>query len=117
MSSLSGPPQIEVKYAEQFPALFNPQSDEPWTFTNGLANTFRVQTFNLTTNGKTDSYLLQGGLRWQTVRLLTTHSVALSLVGLKSTEAHIPASEVPGRFRTSNILYNGIWDLELVWSK
>lgn len=99
MSSLSGPPQIEVKYAEQFPALFNPQSDEPWTFTNGLANTFR------------------GGLRWQTVRLLTTHSVALSLVGLKSTEAHIPASEVPGRFRTSNILYNGIWDLELVWSK
>lgn len=111
VSSLSGPTQIEVKYAEQFPALLNPQSDGPWTFTNGLANTFRVQTFNLTATGKTESFMLQGGLRWQTVRLLTSHSVVFSSVGLNSTAAHVPASEVPGRFSTSNILYNGIWDL------
>ncbi|KAK4550353.1 hypothetical protein LTR36_003320 [Oleoguttula mirabilis] len=109
--ALSAPTQIEVKYAEQWPALAEPQSDGPWTYTNGLANTFRVETFNLTVAGRVESFFVQGGQRWQTVRLLTNTTVTFSAVGLKATSAHVPVGDVPGQFATSNAVYNGIWAL------
>ncbi|KAK6431234.1 hypothetical protein LTR95_012605 [Oleoguttula sp. CCFEE 5521] len=111
VAELSGPAQIEVKYSEEYDALLEPQSDGPWTFSNGLSNTFRRETFNLTSTGLTESYFVQGGQRWQTVRLLTSHPITFTSIGFRATSAHIAADDVPGQLRTSNSIYNDIWDL------
>ena len=67
----SGTGQIEVEYTEDFDGLNQVYSDGPWTFVNGLMNTFRTETFNITGSGVFQSPLLQGGQRWQSVSLLT----------------------------------------------
>lgn len=111
VASLSGPTQVEVKYAEQYPALANPNSDGPWTFANGLANTFRVETFNLTGIGRRQSFFIQGGQRWETVEILTDTTITFKSVGFNASSSHIEADDVPGQFHSSNPIYNGIWDL------
>ncbi|KAK5112254.1 hypothetical protein LTR62_004415 [Meristemomyces frigidus] len=111
IASLSAPTQIEVKYSEQYNALADAQSDGPWTFVNGLANTFRMETFILTSTGRTESFFIQGGQRWETVRLLTNTTVTFSAIGMNASSAHIPAADLPAKFSTSNDLFNGIWNL------
>ncbi|KAJ5343066.1 hypothetical protein MYU51_016253 [Penicillium brevicompactum] len=109
---LSGPVQIEAKYTEAKNGLESPSGDGPWTFSNGLSNTFRVETFNVTTPGKFQSYFIQGGLRWQTLRLLNTDgSVRICGVGIRSQNDQTPISELPGSFESSNSMYNDIWAL------
>ena len=70
-----------------------------------------METFNLTQPGRTQSFFVQGGQRWETVRLLTDTVVSFNAVGLNTSSAHIPAANVPGQFHTSNAIYNDIWDL------
>lgn len=83
----------------------------PWTYSNGLSNTFRVETFNLTEPGRVESFFIQGGQRWETVTLLSNETVRLSSVGFKATSDHFASDEAPAQFSTSNQLYNQIWDL------
>ena len=111
VASLSGPTQVEVKYAEQYPALANPNSDGPWTYSNGLANAFRVETFNLTQSGRSQSFFIQGGQRWETVRLLTDTTITFNSVGMNASSSHIGATEVSGKFSSSDPIYNEIWNL------
>lgn len=70
-----------------------------------------METFNLTQPGRTQSFFIQGGQRWETIRLLTDTTITFNAVGLNTSSAHIQADDVPGQFRTSNAIYNGIWDL------
>ncbi|KAK4506260.1 hypothetical protein PRZ48_004225 [Zasmidium cellare] len=109
--SLSAPTQIEVKYAEDFTALDNPYSDGPWTFSNGLSNTFRTETFNLTEPGRFESYFVQGGQRWMTARLLTSTTVSFAEIGFRSTAEHVATDSTIGQFSSSNSVYDRIWDL------
>lgn len=111
VESLSDATQIEVKYSEEFPALALPQSDGPYTFTIGLANAFRVETIDLTRPGKLQSYFIQGGQRWQTLRLLTNTTIVLSEVGFNSTAPLLEPSQLPGKLKTSNPVYNELFDL------
>ena len=111
VTALSGPTQLEVKYAEQFVALANPNSDGPWTFILGLSNSFRVESFDITDVGYTKSFFIQGGQRWETVRLLTNTTLTLGSVGQRSSSAHVPTQDIPGKFSTSDGIYNKIWDL------
>jgi hypothetical protein len=111
ISSFSAPAQIEVKYAEKLPALSAPQSDGPWTFTNGLSNTLRIENFNITDPGRLQSFFVQGGQRWQTIRLLTNGSMTFSSLGINSTAAHVEPANLPGKFSTSNNLYTEIFDI------
>ncbi|KAI9730686.1 MAG: hypothetical protein M1834_005654 [Cirrosporium novae-zelandiae] len=112
VSSLgSGPVQIEVKYTEPFEGLNHPWGDGPWTYNSGLANTWRVETFNVTNTGYFDSYFIQGGQRWESVRLLTEGSIAFSEVGFKSIVSQIDVDSLPGHFECSNEDYNEIWRL------
>jgi hypothetical protein len=82
ISAISGPTQIELKYTEEFAGLNNIYGDGPWTFANGLSNTFRTETFEITKPGPLQSFFLQGGLRWQSITLLTNTSVTFSSIGL-----------------------------------
>jgi hypothetical protein len=109
--TLSGPAQIEVKYAEEFAALSNPFSDGPWTFSNGLANTFRVETFNVTSPGYLESFFVQGGQRWESLRLLTNGTVEIDQVGFRLTSAHADPRTLPGSLNTTNEVYNRIFNL------
>lgn len=61
VSAFSGVVQIEVTYSEEYSGLLQPFSDGPWTFSNGLSNTFRVETFNITNTGYLESFFVQGG--------------------------------------------------------
>lgn len=108
---LSAPAQIEVKYSESFVSLNSQFSDGPWTYSNGLSNTFRVETFNLTRPGRIESFFVQGGQRWETVRLLSNETISLTAVGLRATSDHLASADVPGQLRTSSELYGEIWNL------
>jgi hypothetical protein len=111
IDSLSDATQIEVKYSEEFPALALPQSDGPYPYTVGLANSFRIETLNLTEPGKLQNYFVQGGQRWQTLRLLTNTTVTLSEVGFNSTAPLLKPSQLLGKLSTSNPTYDGLFDL------
>ncbi|KAI7155051.1 Six-hairpin glycosidase [Hortaea werneckii] len=103
--------EIEVKYAEQFVALSHPESDGPWTFSNGLSNSFRVERFSLTKAGPVQSFFVQGAQRWMTIELLSNSSVTFAKVGFEATSAHSSASELPAQLNTSNPTYDSIWGL------
>ncbi|KAL4930987.1 putative alpha-L-rhamnosidase C [Aspergillus undulatus] len=110
--SLSGTVQIEAKYSEAKPGLDVPYADGPWAFQNQLSNTFRVETFNITTPGQIKSYFQQGGQRWQSLRLLNhDRNVRICGAGIQSLNERRPVNELPGYFESSNPLYNEIWAL------
>ncbi|KAM3423867.1 hypothetical protein BST61_g1263 [Cercospora zeina] len=111
VQALSARTQVEVKYAEDFTAFDNPYSDGPYTFANGLSSSFRTETFELSQLGRQQAYFLQGGQRWQTVRLLTNTTVTFRSIGLNLTSENEPASAFVGQLHTSNELYDKIWDL------
>jgi hypothetical protein len=110
--SISAPVQIEAKYSEAKNGLENASGDGPWTFSNGLANTFRVETFNVTEPGHIESYFIQGGLRWQKLRLLNAKgSVRICGAGVRSLNDRTSVDTLPGYFKSSNSSYNDIWAL------
>ncbi|PMD47005.1 glycoside hydrolase family 78 protein [Hyaloscypha variabilis F] len=82
VESVSGKVQIEVKYSEEFSGLNNNFSDGPFSFAVGLANTYRVETFEVTETGSFQAYLIQGGQRWQSIRLLTSGIITFSSIGV-----------------------------------
>lgn len=111
VSALSGIVQIEVKYTEEFGGLLQPYADGPWTFSNGLANSFRVETFNITEIGSLESFFVQGGQRWQSARLITNGSVTIGDLGLRATSSNIDSDKLPGHVVTGNKVYDRIFDL------
>ncbi|KAE8345118.1 hypothetical protein BDV24DRAFT_148538 [Aspergillus arachidicola] len=111
VSSLSQPVQLEVKYSEEFNGLNHPFSDGPYSFSNQLGNTFRVETFNITKAGRVTSSLLQGGQRWQSIRLLTSGTVTLSHVGFDATIDTVEPEDLPGQFSCDDDVLNEIWKL------
>ncbi|KAE8334041.1 Six-hairpin glycosidase-like protein [Aspergillus sergii] len=111
VSSLSQPVQLEVKYSEEFNGLNHPFSDGPYSFSNQLGNSFRVETFNITKTGRVTSSLLQGGQRWQSIRLLTSGTVTLSQVGFDATIDTVEPEDLPGQFSCDDDVLNEIWKL------
>ncbi|KAL4954392.1 Six-hairpin glycosidase-like protein [Aspergillus filifer] len=110
--TLPSPVQIEVKYTEAKSGLYEPFADGPWSFQNELANTFRVETFNITQTGYIESYFQQGGQRWQSLRLLNSNAnITICGVGIRSSNERKEVHELPGYFECSNPLYNEIWAL------
>ncbi|KAL4771981.1 Six-hairpin glycosidase-like protein [Aspergillus nidulans var. acristatus] len=114
VASISGPDaiQLEAKYSEARHGLDEPFADGPWTFSNGLVNSFRVETFNITRPGHVESFFQQGGQRWQGLRLLNNDTtVRLCGVGIRSLNERTEVGQLPGYFASSNPLYNEIWAL------
>ncbi|KAL4965459.1 putative alpha-L-rhamnosidase C [Aspergillus stella-maris] len=110
--SLSSPVQMEAKYTEAKYGLYEPFADGPWSFQNELANTFRVETLNITRPGYIESYFQQGGQRWQSLRLLNDDAnVTICGVGIRSLNERREVGALPGSFECSNPLYNEIWNL------
>ena len=110
--SISSPVQVEAKYSESRLALDEPFADGPWTFSNELANTFRVETFNVTEPGPVQSFFLQGGLRWQRLQLLSPESsIKICGIGMRSANDRTAVDALPGHFECSNPMYNKIWAL------
>ncbi|KXS10019.1 glycoside hydrolase family 78 protein [Gonapodya prolifera JEL478] len=103
--------QIEVKYSETFGALNLEYSDGPYYFVTGLANSFRVETFNVTSTGRLSAFQIQGGQRWQSIRLLSKGSVTISNVGFKASFQSLSYDELPGQFESDDNELNEIWKL------
>lgn len=103
--------QIEVKYSEELSGLWNSNADGPWTFSNGLSNTFRVETFEIKESGYLESFFVQGGQRWQSIRLLSNGSITFNSIGLRATSEHMHPNQLPGHMKTDNPTYNKIFDL------
>ncbi|KAF7891701.1 hypothetical protein EAF00_008003 [Botryotinia globosa] len=108
---ISGKVQIEVKYSEEFQGLITNFSDGPFPFATGLSNTYRVETFELNETGPFQAFLLQGGQRWQSIRLLTSGSVTFSTIGFTASVSDIDVSTLPGGFESDNVMLNDIWAL------
>lgn len=106
-----GPVQVEFKYSEAWNGLQAPLGDGPFPFAVTLANTYRIETFIIDKPGRVESYFLQGGLRWQSVRLLSNGTATLSVVGIRSSVSILPLNELPGSLMSSNELYNKVWQL------
>ncbi|KAE8153050.1 Six-hairpin glycosidase-like protein [Aspergillus avenaceus] len=111
VDSLTNPVQVEVKYSEEFEGLNSPFGDGPYTFANQLGNSFRVETFNITETGRLRSSLLQGGQRWQSMRLLTDGDVSFSAVGFEATIDPVEPEDLPGQFSCDDETLNEIWKL------
>jgi hypothetical protein len=111
VSSLTGAVQVEVKYTEEFEGLNQPFSDGPFAYSNQLGNTFRVETFNITSSGRLVALLLQGGQKWQSLRLLTPGSVSFSAVGFEATVDTVLPEDLPGQFSSDDEVLNEIWKL------
>ncbi|KAJ5221604.1 uncharacterized protein N7469_010491 [Penicillium citrinum] len=111
IGALNGPVQIEVKYSEPYDGLHQPWSDGPYTFSTSLANGFRVETFNITKTGMLKSPLIQGGQRWQSVRLIAGHSLTFTRLGFVSTVSDTDPKKYPSQFHSDNELFNEIWKL------
>jgi hypothetical protein len=109
VSDLQVAVQIEVKYSEEFSGLENVNSDGPFLFSVGLSNSYRVETFFINSTGDFTAFLLQGGERWQSIKLLTNGSITFTKVGF---EASITQFEnLPGQFMSDDSLLNDIWML------
>lgn len=111
VSASSGMVQVEVKYTEMYSGLLQPYSDGPWTYSNGLSNTFRVETFNITAPGYMESFFVQGGQRWQTVRLITNGSVTFNHVGFRLTSSNLDADALPGQLKTGDEVKDRVFNL------
>ncbi|KAK1995306.1 Six-hairpin glycosidase [Colletotrichum falcatum] len=111
IASLSAPAQIEVKYTEHFDGLSHPFGDGPFSFTNQLGNSFRVETFDVAATGRLASPLLQGGQKWQSIRLLTNGTVGISGVGFAATIDTAEPEDLPGKFDSDDETLNEIWKL------
>jgi hypothetical protein len=83
----------------------------PRLYANGLMNSFRTETFNITQAGTTESFFIQGGQRWQTVTLLSNTSVTINSVGFKASVEIQPTDNLVGSFSASNDIYDGLWSL------
>ncbi|RDW64620.1 hypothetical protein BP6252_10271 [Coleophoma cylindrospora] len=111
VESVSGKVQIEVKYSEQFDGLSSNFSDGPFPIQVALSNTYRVETFEITSPGEFQAYLLQGGQRWQSIRLLTDGTVTFSAVGFKASVQKLDINNLPGSFQSDDDNLNEIWKL------
>lgn len=108
---LEKPVQVELRFSEAFIYLKDPWSDGPYLFNTGQANSFRVETFNITQPGCYKSRFVQGGQRWQALRLLTDSFVTIRNVGLESTINTVEVRDLPGAFSCSDNILNDIWKL------
>lgn len=112
VTTTSGPSvQIEVRYSESLVGLSHENADGPWTFSNGLSNTFRIETFEIADSGYLESFFVQGGQRWQSIRVLGEGTITLDRVGFRATSGHADANKLPGHLETSNDIYNRVFDL------
>ncbi|KAK2012488.1 Six-hairpin glycosidase [Colletotrichum eremochloae] len=111
VTSLSAPAQIEVKYTEHFDGLNHPFGDGPFAFSNQLSNSFRVETFEVATTGRLASPLIQGGQKWQSIRLLTNGTVGISSAGFAATIDTAEPEDLPGQFDSDDETLNEIWKL------
>lgn len=114
ITHVSQPLQLEVKYSEAFFGLAHPWSDGPYPFSTGLSNSFRVETFNITAPANLTAPLLQGGQRWQSIRLLTPGSVTFQHVGFEATVDTTEVQDLPGQFDSDDDLLNSVWKLGAV---
>ena len=109
--SLSGVVQIQVKYADKISELFQPYSDGPWTFSNGLSNMFRVETSKGTEIGYIESFVVQGVQRWQSAKLVPNRFVTIDHLGLRSTAEDIPVSDLPAYLKAQDKVLKTMFDL------
>jgi len=103
--------QLSLKYSEPYNGLGLEYSDGPFLFSSGLANSFRTETFNISSPGLKTSFFIQGGQRWQTITLLSSSSITISNVGFRASVDIISKDSLPGAFSASNSVYDDVWDI------
>lgn len=112
ISNLDTPVQVEVKYSEEYRGLEAPFGDGPFLYGNQVGANFRVETLNLTVPGEHEAFLVQGGQRWQSIRLLDDdRNVTFSNVGFRASFPNVIPEDEPGQFSSDNERLNSIWRL------
>lgn len=111
ISKTEGPVQVEVKYSEPYAGLQHQWGDGPYTFSTSLSNAFRVETLNITHTGRVQSPLIQGGQRWQSIRLIAGNTISFTRIGFIPTVNDTDPEKYPGQFHSDNALFNEVWKL------
>ncbi|KAH7018758.1 glycoside hydrolase family 78 protein [Ilyonectria destructans] len=111
VKSISGPVQIEVKYSEQASGLNQTHADGPFPYAVTLSNTYRVETYKITKPGRIDAFLLQGGQRWQSIKLISGGQVTFSSISFTSSVPVIDVENLPASFLCDDENLNEIWKL------
>ncbi|ORY21516.1 Six-hairpin glycosidase-like protein [Naematelia encephala] len=96
-------------YSEGLTAAYLENGDGPFPFTSG-ANTLRAVPYDINFLGPVEDLFLQGGQRWQMIRLTKPGSVKISGVALRPAAFHAPIETLPGYFRSSDEVLNQIWE-------
>lgn len=74
-------------------------------------NSFRHETFNISHSGTTESYFIQGGLRWQSITLIGDTPLTIRKAGLRPSVNITDPESLPGSFSTSKDMYQQVWNL------
>jgi hypothetical protein len=89
-------------------------ANAPRLYCVGLMNSFRIETLNISSSGRTESFFLQGGLRWQSIALVSNSSINISGVGIRPSVTIQDPQELQGSFAVSNDMYSDVWNLGAV---
>lgn len=57
------------------------------------------------------STLIQGGQRWQSIRLIAGNAISFTRVGFVPTVDDTDPEKYPGQFHSDNALFNEVWKL------
>ncbi|KAI1329412.1 Six-hairpin glycosidase [Xylariaceae sp. FL0255] len=80
-------------------------------FVDGLNDGFRTQTYNFTTQSRIESFVMQGGFRWQSIHLLSNASITITNVGLTPVSPGAEQASLAGSFNSSDPIINSVWGL------
>lgn len=120
VSAVAGQPALQAEYGEARQYLqgsgdgsFPDGAEMSVSFVgnSGSASQSRVNTYRPTQPGIIVSRLVQGGERFQTIRLTTPGSITLTRAGLRPLPSAPGVSLGQGYFRCSDAALNDIWNL------
>ncbi|KFY94400.1 hypothetical protein V500_03299 [Pseudogymnoascus sp. VKM F-4518 (FW-2643)] len=99
---------FEITYSETWDLLSEYMGDGPYTLA-AAGDTYRVNRYNVLHAQQYTNRLIQGGQRYQKLNLSSAGELKLRYVGVISSVATTPPTQLSGSFECSNNDYNQIW--------
>ncbi|KAI9162694.1 glycoside hydrolase family 78 protein [Paramyrothecium foliicola] len=99
---------LELTYSESKAGLESYMGDGPIAL-SATMDTYRVNSYNISSVGVVTNRLIQGAFRYQKLNLSSSGELKLRAVGVIPTTNTIPVSQLSGSFESSDEQVNSIW--------
>jgi hypothetical protein len=72
-------------------------------------DTYRINSYNITSTGAINNRLIQGTFRYQKLNLSSAGQLQIRSIGVRPTTHTTPLTQLPGSFESSNEQINSVW--------